>query len=120
MKAEKDGRDKRQRETPRQVGKLTAGPNEDLIVSDQGPIHDNGGLRNPQSVGDEGRWDDVVQEYVRDAVGEGFLVGDAVVHDSGWWERDGRRLRLVLVEGKDQPHQRSWVLNRLLPGLGSR
>lgn len=120
MKAERNGRDKRQKEAPRQVTKPNAGPNQDLIVSDQDSDHDNGGLRNPQSGGDEGRWDDLVQEYVRDAVGEGFLVGDAVVHDSGWWEKDGKRLRLVFVEGAPQPRQRKWVLDRIIPGLGSR
>ena len=107
--------------------KAAAGPSRDLKYSDQGPVNDSAGSCNPQTGRGEWcfvdgalKWDDVVQEYVRDAVGEGFLVGDAVVHDSGWWERDGRRLRLVLVEGKDQPQQRSWVLNLLLPGLGSR
>ncbi len=123
MTAKGNGRDKRQGKAPHQANKPTAGPDQNLIGTDQGSSHDNGGLQNPQSGGEEGRWDDLVQEYVREAVGEGFFVGDAVVHDSGWWEIDGKTLkslRLVFVEGAPQPRQRKWVLDRIMPGLGSR
>ena len=120
MRAETHERDKRQERAARPAPEATAGPGKDETFTDHGLTYDNAGSQMLQTCGGEGRWDDVVQEYVRNAVGEGFLVGNAVVHDSGWWERDGRRLRLVLVEGQDQPRQRSWVLDRLLPRLGSR
>ena len=118
MSARSRTRRKRQKEAPRKVGRQSAGPREADTFSGEVQCDDNSGEVNSQfwdqdagrDAGDD-RWDDVVTKYL-DAAASRLRDGrELVVHDSGWRRRDGRRMRLVLVEGESVPVQRQWVLD---------
>ena len=124
--AKKKGRRRRQRVTPRKVDRHTAGPGLDHTISGEGQ-HDVNSMEVKSQFWDEDcsgdadghAWDQEVKKYV-DSVSDGRMAGvEAVVHDSGWRKKNGRRMRLVLVEAGPKPAQRQWVSDIMKRALRS-
>ena len=126
MSARNERRLRRQEEAPRKVGRQSAEPEDAYTTSGEGRVDDNGEEVESQfwdqdcgSDVEAGRWDDVVKEYVNSVSSRLTDGRKPVVHDSGWRKRNGRRMRLVLVEGERMPMQRQWVLDIMKRALWS-
>ena len=127
MKAEEGGPEKRPKDSaPREVGRRAAEPDPVQSSSDQGFSDDMRKEEDAQTVSEpveagkqRDRFDDLVKDYVARAREGADRQSVLRVYDVDRLSGSGRRVRVVLVEAKPQPVQRSLVLEMMKPRVAT-